>query len=96
MKRLHGKHDPAALSSRLIRRPIQRMVWLFLLPTFAEIRRVVEDEWNEDMDRIEAENKEAHPHVASDDVADDDADSDIRSHEDPSHDADPAKGGTER
>ena len=35
MKRLHGKHDPAALSSRLIRRPIQRMVWLFLLPTFA-------------------------------------------------------------
>ncbi|MGO5287980.1 phosphoribosylglycinamide synthetase [Pseudoscardovia suis] len=68
----------------------------FLLPTFAEIRRVVEDEWNEDMDRIEAENKEAHPHVASDDAADDDADSDIRSHEDPSHDADPAKGGTER
>lgn len=35
MNRLHGKHDPAALSSRLIRRPIQRMVWLFLLPTFA-------------------------------------------------------------
>ena len=35
MKRLHRKHDPAALSSRLIRRPIQRMVWLFLLPTFA-------------------------------------------------------------
>ena len=35
MKRLHGKHDPAALSSRLICRPIQRMVWLFLLPTFA-------------------------------------------------------------
>ena len=35
MKRLHGKHDPAALSSRLIRGPIQRMVWLFLLPTFA-------------------------------------------------------------
>lgn len=35
MKRLHGKHDPAALSSRLIRRPIQRMAWLFLLPTFA-------------------------------------------------------------
>ena len=37
MKRLHRKHDPAALSSRLIRRPIQRMVWLFLLPTFAAI-----------------------------------------------------------
>ena len=35
MNRLHRKHDPAALSSRLIRRPIQRMVWLFLLPTFA-------------------------------------------------------------
>ncbi len=35
MKRLHRKQDPAALSSRLIRRPIQRMVWLFLLPTFA-------------------------------------------------------------
>ena len=35
MKRLHRKHDPAALSSRLIRRPIQRMVWLFLLPPFA-------------------------------------------------------------
>ena len=35
MKRLHRKRDAAALSSRLIRRPIQRMVWLFLLPTFA-------------------------------------------------------------
>ena len=35
MKRFQRKHDPAALSSRLIRRPIQRMVWLFLLPTFA-------------------------------------------------------------
>ncbi len=35
MKRLHTKRDAAALSSRLIRRPIQRMVWLFLLPTFA-------------------------------------------------------------
>ena len=35
MKRLHRKQDPAALSSRLIRRPIQRMVWLFLLPTIA-------------------------------------------------------------
>ena len=35
MKRLNRKQDPAALSSRLIRRPIQRMVWLFLLPTFA-------------------------------------------------------------
>ena len=35
MKRFQRKQDPAALSSRLIRRPIQRMVWLFLLPTFA-------------------------------------------------------------
>ena len=35
MKRLHRKRDAAALSSRLIRRPIQRMVWLFLLPTFS-------------------------------------------------------------
>ena len=35
MKRLHRKRDAAALSSRRIRRPIQRMVWLFLLPTFA-------------------------------------------------------------
>lgn len=26
----------------------------FLLPTFAEIRRVVEDEWNEDMSKISA------------------------------------------
>ena len=43
----------------------------FLLPTFAEIRRVVEDEWNEDMDRIEAENKDAHSGIAS---ADDGAD----------------------
>ena len=29
------KHDPAGLSSRLLRRPIQRYGWLFLLPTFA-------------------------------------------------------------
>ena len=35
MKLFHRKRDAAALSSRLIRRPIQRMVWLFLLPTFA-------------------------------------------------------------
>lgn len=40
----------------------------FLLPTFAEIRRVVEDEWNEDMGRIEAENREAHPGIPSDDA----------------------------
>ncbi|MDO4475226.1 MAG: sugar ABC transporter permease [Lachnospiraceae bacterium] len=32
MKKL--KHDPAALNSKLIRRPIQRCFWLFLLPTF--------------------------------------------------------------
>jgi len=32
---MRKRHDPAALSSKLIRRPIQRMVWLFLLPTFA-------------------------------------------------------------
>ena len=35
MKRINIPRDPAAHSSRLIRRPIQRMVWLFLLPTFA-------------------------------------------------------------
>ena len=35
MKRFQRKQDAAALNSRLIRRPIQRMVWLFLLPTFA-------------------------------------------------------------
>ena len=35
MKRFQAKRDAAALNSRLVRRPIQRMVWLFLLPTFA-------------------------------------------------------------
>ena len=35
MKRFQAKRDTAALNSRLVRRPIQRMVWLFLLPTFA-------------------------------------------------------------
>lgn len=35
MKRIAVKRDPAALNSRLVRRPIQRMAWLFLLPTFA-------------------------------------------------------------
>ena len=35
MKRFQTKRDAAALNSRLVRRPIQRMVWLFLLPTFA-------------------------------------------------------------
>ena len=29
------KHDPAGLNSRLLRKPIQRYGWLFLLPTFA-------------------------------------------------------------
>ena len=29
------KHDPAGLNSRLLRRPIQKYGWLFLLPTFA-------------------------------------------------------------
>ena len=29
------KHDSAGLTSRLIRRPIQKFGWLFLLPTFA-------------------------------------------------------------
>ena len=33
MKRINIPRDPAAHNSRLIRRPIQRMVWLFLLPT---------------------------------------------------------------
>ena len=35
MKRINIPRDPAAHNSRLIRRPIQRMVWLFLLPTLA-------------------------------------------------------------
>lgn len=30
----------------------------FLLPTFAEIRRVVQDEWNEDMGKIDTETSE--------------------------------------
>ena len=30
MKRFQAKRDAAALNSRLVRRPIQRMVWLFL------------------------------------------------------------------
>ena len=34
MKRTR-RRDTSALNSRLIRRPIQRMAWLFLLPTFA-------------------------------------------------------------
>ena len=29
---LKRRRDPAAVNSRLIRRPIQRMFWLFLLP----------------------------------------------------------------
>ena len=35
MKIPKRRRDEAALNSRLIRRPIQRMAWLFLLPTFA-------------------------------------------------------------
>lgn len=35
MKLPKHRRDEAALNSRLIRRPIRRMVWLFLLPTFA-------------------------------------------------------------
>ena len=35
MKRINIPRDSAAHNSRLIRRPIQRMVWMFLLPTFA-------------------------------------------------------------
>ena len=35
MKLPKHRRDEAALNSRLIRRPIQRMAWLFLLPTFA-------------------------------------------------------------
>lgn len=31
----------------------------FPLPTFAEIRRVVQDEWDEDMDRIDAQSESA-------------------------------------
>ena len=34
MKLPKHRRDQAALNSRLIRRPIKRMVWLFLLPTF--------------------------------------------------------------
>lgn len=35
MKLPKHRRDEAALNSRLIRRPIKRMAWLFLLPTFA-------------------------------------------------------------
>ena len=35
MKTRKKTRDTAALNSWLVRRPIQRMVWLFLLPTFA-------------------------------------------------------------
>ena len=35
MKLFKPRRDEAALNSRLIRRPIKRMAWLFLLPTFA-------------------------------------------------------------
>lgn len=35
MKIFKPRRDPAALNSRLIRRPIQKCFWLFLLPTFA-------------------------------------------------------------
>ncbi|MDO4572489.1 MAG: hypothetical protein Q4C13_03905, partial [Clostridia bacterium] len=35
MKKRAKKADGAALNSVLIRRPIQRRFWLFLLPTFA-------------------------------------------------------------
>ena len=35
MKLFQKKRDMTALNSPLIRRPIQRCFWLFLLPTFA-------------------------------------------------------------
>ncbi len=35
MSLFKSRRDSAALNSRLIRRPIRRMAWLFLLPTFA-------------------------------------------------------------
>ena len=35
MRVLKRRRDPAAVNSRLIRRPIQRMFWLFLLPMTA-------------------------------------------------------------
>ena len=35
MRVLKHRRDPAAVNSRLIRRPIQRMFWLFLLPMTA-------------------------------------------------------------
>lgn len=35
MKLFTRKHDDGSLNSRLIRRPIQRQFWLFLIPTFA-------------------------------------------------------------
>lgn len=35
MGKFKASRDPAALNSRLIRRPIQRCFWLFLLPTLA-------------------------------------------------------------
>ena len=37
MKLPKHRRDQAALNSRLIRRPIKRMVWLFLLPTFGAV-----------------------------------------------------------
>ena len=37
MKLPKHRRDEAALNSRLIRRPIKRMVWLFLLPTFGAV-----------------------------------------------------------
>jgi len=35
MKIFRPRHDPASLNSKLIRRPLRRMAWIFLLPTFA-------------------------------------------------------------
>ena len=35
MKLFQKKRDATALNSTLIRRPIQKCFWLFLLPTFA-------------------------------------------------------------
>ena len=39
MKRFQAKRDAAALNSRLVRRPIQRMVWLLSLIHISEPTR---------------------------------------------------------
>ena len=44
MRVLKRRRDPAAVNSRLIRRPIQRMFWLFLLPMTVMLLKVLNDD----------------------------------------------------